>query len=46
MELELFTSIIEALNRWAEDADLLRLGVLAGSGLAVFLISLFIVSYY
>ena len=42
MELELFTALIEALNRWAENVDLLRLGVIMGSALAVFLISLFI----
>ncbi|MFP4077402.1 MAG: hypothetical protein ACLFTD_13125, partial [Halochromatium sp.] len=40
--MELLASLIEALNRWVEDADLLRLGVIAGVALAVFLISLVI----
>ncbi|MEA3640846.1 MAG: type II secretion system F family protein [Lamprobacter sp.] len=40
--MELFASLSDSLNRWAENADLLRLGVVLSSALAVFLISLVI----
>ncbi|MBK5931121.1 type II secretion system F family protein [Halochromatium salexigens] len=40
--MDLLASLTEALNRWAENVDLLRLGVVGGSALAVFLISLVI----
>ena len=40
--MDLFESLVEALSRWAEEADLLRLGVVLGSALTVFLVSLVI----
>ncbi|MFP4247389.1 MAG: type II secretion system F family protein [Halochromatium sp.] len=38
--MEMLESLAEALSRWSEEADLLRLGVLASIALSVFLISL------
>jgi tight adherence protein C len=40
--MEMLESLADALNRWAEQTDLLRLGVVSGSALAVFLVSLVI----